>query len=423
MVINFEYKALPGGNNDVDADTEKALKEKFGKSLNKGDMPNLAIAEKVIEAASGSEKAKEYLSSLGLHAPTDKISNRPLLAKYINQYTARNTCDYFIHKDLSGFLKRELDFYIKNEVMHLDDIENADAPAVENYLAKLKVIRKIATKLIDFLAQLEDFQKKLWLKKKFVTKTNYCITLDRIPEDLYEEIAANDEQREEWVKLFAIDEIKGDAGGLPGMGSPAYSVPMTTDFLKANDKLVLDTAFFSADFKAKLIASIEGFDEQCDGLLIHSENFQALNLIKTKHKSDFQCIYIDPPYNAKSSEILYKNTFKHSSFLSFLHNRIGESSELLSQGGLINVAIDDYEHRGTLLILDDIFTNENFISNVVVQHNPRGRNDDKFYGTSHEYMIVYTNDTSSASLGLFDLNESDKAIYNKNDKPLETDLF
>ena len=39
LVINFEYKALPGGKNDVDADTEKALKEKFGKSLNKGDMP------------------------------------------------------------------------------------------------------------------------------------------------------------------------------------------------------------------------------------------------------------------------------------------------------------------------------------------------------------------------------------------------
>jgi adenine-specific DNA-methyltransferase len=46
-------------------------------------------------------------------------------------------------------------------------------------------------KLIDFLAQLEDFQKKLWLKKKFVVETNYCITLDRVPEELYPEIAAN----------------------------------------------------------------------------------------------------------------------------------------------------------------------------------------------------------------------------------------
>jgi adenine-specific DNA-methyltransferase len=61
--------------------------------------------------------------------------------------------DYFIHKDLGGFLRRELDFCIKNEVMRLDDIENATAPAVESYLAKIKVLRKIAGKLIDFLAQ------------------------------------------------------------------------------------------------------------------------------------------------------------------------------------------------------------------------------------------------------------------------------
>ena len=61
-------------------------------------------------------------------------NQRSLLRKYLNQYTKRNTTDYFIHKDLDGFLRRELDFYIKNEIMRLDDIENADAPRVENYL-------------------------------------------------------------------------------------------------------------------------------------------------------------------------------------------------------------------------------------------------------------------------------------------------
>lgn len=73
--------------------------------------------------------------------------------------------DYFIHKNLGGFLRRELDFYIKNEIIRLDDIEAADAPRVDEYLKKLRVLRKIARRIIDFLAQLEDFQKKLWLKK------------------------------------------------------------------------------------------------------------------------------------------------------------------------------------------------------------------------------------------------------------------
>jgi len=111
----------------------------------------------------------------------------------------------------------KLDFYIKNEVMRLDDIEEESAPRVEQYLSKIKVIRRIAHKIIDFLAQIENFQKKLWLKKKFVVETNYCVTLDRVPEDLYPEIAANEAQREEWVRLFVIDEIKGD------LHAPAYA--------------------------------------------------------------------------------------------------------------------------------------------------------------------------------------------------------
>jgi adenine-specific DNA-methyltransferase len=94
--------------------------------------------------------------------------------------------------------------------MHLDDIEHESTPRVEQYLSKIRVIRHIAHKVIQFLEQLENFQKKLWLKKKFVVETNYCITLDRVPEKLYPEIAANDAQRKEWVVLFAIDEIEKD---------------------------------------------------------------------------------------------------------------------------------------------------------------------------------------------------------------------
>ena len=58
-------------------------------------------------------------------------SERTRLEVHLDRYTAKNTFDYFIHKDLGGFLRRELDFYIKNEVMHLDDIEHDDAPRVE----------------------------------------------------------------------------------------------------------------------------------------------------------------------------------------------------------------------------------------------------------------------------------------------------
>ena len=65
--------------------------------------------------------------------------------------------DYFIHKDLGGFLKRELDFYIKNEVMNLDDVQNAAAfGAIEKNLRMIQCLRTIALHLIAFLAQIVD---------------------------------------------------------------------------------------------------------------------------------------------------------------------------------------------------------------------------------------------------------------------------
>src|SRR5690606_3686274 len=137
-----------------------------------------------------------------------------------------------------------------------------------------KVIRRIAHKIIDFLAQLEDFQKKLWLKKKFVVETSYCIRLGVIPEEFYPEIAANDAQREEWVRLCAIDEIKGD------LTTPGYSVPLTVEFLKAHPTLIVDTARFDPNFTARLLEAIGNLDEIEDGTFFHSENFQALSLMQ-----------------------------------------------------------------------------------------------------------------------------------------------
>jgi adenine-specific DNA-methyltransferase len=102
-----------------------------------------------------------------------------------------------------------------------------------------RAIKRLGRGVIAFLAQIEDFQKKLFEKKKLVVSAGYCITLDRVPEELYDEVAASDAQREEWVRLFAIDGIEEN------LTTPGYSEPLTTDFLKANPYLVLDTMFFS----------------------------------------------------------------------------------------------------------------------------------------------------------------------------------
>lgn len=293
--------------------------------------------------------------------------------------------------------------------MRLDDLGDAEAPVVETYLAKVKVLRTIARHLIEFLAQLENFQKKLWLKKKFVVETNYCITLDRIPEAFYGQIAANAEQREEWVKLFAIDQIGAS------LTEPGYSVPLTVDFLKANNKLAVDTAFYCADFTERLLSEIENLDSSTNGLLLHSENFQALNVIQTKMGEQVKCVYNDPPYNTSEETFIYKNSYKHSSWMSMIANNLGNTRKLLSEDGVLIQTIDDAELYNLKQLTDASWGGDKFIGNVVIQINPRGRGINNFFATSHDYALFHAKNPSKAIIYDQDLTDEQAGDFNFKD--------
>lgn len=353
LTIKFEYR-VPASEQD------SINKLKDNSKLNK------SAIDKIKGAVSENADLKPFVWAINSLAPTDKNKTRTILEKHLETYVAKNTFDYFIHKDLRGFLNRELDFYIKAEIMHLDDLDTDNEVKVNAYLAKVKAIKKVGRTIIDFLTQIEDFQKKLWLKKKFVVETNWCISLNKIDESFYPEIAANDAQRQEWVELYAIDEI---AGNLMETG---YSNPLTVDFLKQNKNLVLDTKHFTAEFKERLIASIDNLDEETNGLLIHSENFQALNLLQKKYRENVKCVYIDPPYNASSSEIMYKNTYKHSSWLSLMENRLTVSKPLLAVEFVNVTAIDEIEQEVLGQLLSIVF-NGCEKSCISIVHNATGQ--------------------------------------------------
>lgn len=332
----------------------------------------------------------DWKRELTAFTPTEKNPNRTLLEKHLAGYTARYSFDYFIHKDLGGFLRREMDFFIKNEVLFLDDL---DVETVQKSLSKAKVIKSIGHKVIAFLEQLENFQKKLWLKKKFVVETGYCVTLDRVPEELYPVIIANTPQIEEWKKLFAIQEIEGD------LHTPKFSEPLSLEFLKANPFLVLDTAFFKQDFTEKLLASIDNLDEASNALLVHGDNFHALNLMQKRYGDQINCIYIDPPYNTDASAIAYKNDYKDSSWLSLMQDRLNLSKSLMRDDALICVAIDDEEVAPLRLILDSIFDKQAGIA--VVRSNPQSRKTKGKFSPVHEYALFYgkTDKSSPYSIG------------------------
>jgi adenine-specific DNA-methyltransferase len=338
------------------------------------------------------ENVPSTFTSVFTLSPTEKNSKRTLLEKHLNDYVSKNSFDYFIHKDLGGFLSRELDFYIKNEVLYLDDINTKQGDFFLAQLSKVKAIKVVAGKIIIFLAQIEDFQKKLWLKKKFVIRTDYCITLDKIPSKYYPEILQNKDQLLEWKTLFDV-EIQSE------------------EQLVFEQFLVLDTKFFEEGFKDRLLSEFDDLDQQTDGLLINSENFQGLNLLLEKFHESIKTVYIDPPYNTDSSEIVYKNTFKHSSWLSLMYDRIKLSYYLQSIDAFIFIAIDDLELFKLNELVELIYGRENFIANVSVIHKPEGRNQEKFFGTSNEFMLVFAKNKNETDFYNVVLDESAKEKF------------
>lgn len=381
LVIRFEYRPA------LLTDWPKEMRESKSKPPDQRDLRELADKQvlRVTDPA-----LIRWIKTLGEpHLKNGEPTDRSRLRAHLKRYTARNTFDYFIHKDLGGFLRRELDFYIKNEVMHLDDIESETAPRVDQYLSKIKVIRKIAARLIDFLSHLEDFQKKLWLKKKFIVETSWSVRLGCIPEEFYPEIAANDSQREEWVRLFAIDQIKGD------LIRPGYSKPLTSEFLESHPTLVVDTQHFAPHFTAQLLEAFGDVEVQCDGLLICGENFQALSQMQTCYRGQMKCIYIDPPYNTDAGPIIYKNGYRSSTWMSLIANRLGSARKLLSNDGVLCVTIDDYQVHELAAILDSEFGKERQLGTAVIRNNPSGRSTVRGLSVCHEYAFFYTNGESS----------------------------
>ena len=306
--------------------------------------------------------------------PTEKSKNRTLLEKYLTDYTAKNTADYFIHKNLGKFLNQELDFYIKNEVMNLDNIQDStDFSHIEQNLQTIKTIKTVAKEIIAFLAQLEDFQKKLWLKKKFVAGCHYLITLDHLTEAQVQTALENPKQTAQWQALFNVN--------VSGLNA--------AELCKNYPHLVVDTALFEPTFQADVLREIEHLDDKTNGLLIHSDNFQALNLLQERYKEQVKCIYIDPPYNTGEDGFPYKDNYKSSSWLSMFEDRLNLASKLLNSQGLLACHMDEHEHLGLEVLIKNCFGNGDLGKLIWDKRNPKG--DSKGLGVQHEYVHFATN--------------------------------
>jgi adenine-specific DNA-methyltransferase len=318
----------------------------------------------------------------------------------LNSFYIGNDSDYFIHENLQDFLTQEKERYIKNHI--LSDLQTIlDGKLDNTTLIIAKAFESVSSRIIEFLSTIEEFQKKLFTMKKKVVESEYCMTIDNINEKYYPEMLDNKAQVLEWESLFSV-KIK------------------TLADLKAQPTLVLDTRFFkqidgSNPFKDKVLGEIENLDDRTNGLLINSENYQALNLIEERYAGRINCNYIDPPYNTGASEILYKNHFRHSSWLTIMNQNLCMSKKLLHKDGLINCAIDDFEVQNLGQLMNDVFGIENRLGYLIIEIKPSGRTNDEFLATSHEYILAYAKKKESVSVNFIELTEARKAEYKFSD--------
>jgi len=158
-------------------------------------------------------------------------------------------------------------------------------------------------------------------------------------------------------------------------------------------------------------------DTITDNLIIKGNNLLALHSLKKEFAGKVKLIYIDPPYNTggDANTFTYNNTYNHSTWLTFMKNRLFVAKKLLKKDGVICIAIDDEEYAYLKLLSDEVFGRQNFIGTIIVQSNPRGRTTNSYFARSHEYALFYGRNIENIIIHNQPLNEEQKKDFNEID--------
>ncbi|HOS88803.1 MAG TPA: site-specific DNA-methyltransferase, partial [bacterium] len=256
------------------------------------------------------------------------------LERAFHIFAKQSEVDFFINKNAKSFLEEQFKLWSYQYFWEGAKEWNADR------VNELQILKDIAFKIIDFIAQFEDELVRIWNKPKFVKNSNYVITLDRIKDGkLIEKIKKHTnykEQVKEWEEL-GID--------------------------KDNPKAPIDTKYFK-DLELEILSQFDDLDKSLDGWLIKSENYQALNTILPKFKEKVQTIYIDPPFNT-GSDFDYVDKFQNSSWLTLMKNRLDLAKIYLTKSGGFVLHLDWNANYLGRNLLEEVFGKENFINEII----------------------------------------------------------
>lgn len=139
-----------------------------------------------------------------------------------------------------------------------------------------------------------------------------------------------------------------------------------------------------------------------DNLIIKGNNLIALHSLKKRFAGKVKLIYLDPPYNTGNDSFGYNDSFNHSTWLTFMKNRLEVAKILLSESGMIFIQTDDSEHAYLKVLMDEIFGKEKYLNTVTIKakssSGASGGGEDKRLKKNTEFILIYANDNAHISI-------------------------
>ncbi|WP_131129722.1 site-specific DNA-methyltransferase [Helicobacter pylori] len=286
-----------------------------------------------------------------------------ILKKAFAKFKKQGSMDYFIHKNVLGFLKEQLDLYLFEYLFK--EMTEFDAKR----LNEINTIKEVALKVILLVSEFENELCKIWNKPHFVLNSHFIVSLDRLKAKNYDlDKITNHKNYPKQVKEWQDLNLK------------------TTDNLLENEFLPLDTLYFK-DLEEEIKNLFS--EDEINGTLIKSENYQALNSLKNRYKETIDCIYIDPPFNT-GSDFAYIDKFQDSTWLSLMHNRLELAYDFLSSQGSFYLHLDNNANYLGRMLLNDIFGKENFRNEIIWYYSNKMANSGNSFAKNTETILNYS---------------------------------
>ncbi|GAA8260771.1 site-specific DNA-methyltransferase [Helicobacter pylori] len=308
------------------------------------------------------------------------------LKKAFGKFKKQGSMDYFIHKNALGFLKEQLDLYLFEYLFK--EMTAFDAKR----LNEINTIKEVALKVILLVSEFENELCKIWNKPRFVLNSHFIVSLDKLKAKNYDlNKITNHKNYPKQVKEWQDLNLK------------------ITDNLLENEFLPLDTLYFK-DLEEEIKNLFS--EDEINGTLIKSENYQALNSLKNRYKETIDCIYIDPPFNT-GSDFAYIDKFQDSTWLSLMHNRLELAYDFLSPQGSFYLHLDNNANYLGRMLLNDIFGKENFRNEIIWRRKQATSYGDKYFGVVSDTIFLYSKTDKNIFHTIKSLNDENTQKYIK----------